>query len=194
MVLKCALIALLMAVSAQAQEPKVLGDTRPQTPGMAGMNMGPGSASNDLIAMGGSDFDHPGLVPRANLSIGIGHMFKFLQKDPFGDELMFSYMYENAGTHGFLHTAQGEHTESLGLMKNFPLPKTRRITGYACAQAGVTSFTGSAHVQNRFDGGLSLGSIVHFERHSSIWVQESWGKVNTMPWFITTSIGYGWSW
>ena len=121
-------------------------------------------------------------------------MFKFLKKDPFGDELTFSYMYENSGTHGFFHTAFGEHTESAGLMKNFPLPKTKHVAGYTCAQAGITSFTGNARVQNRFDGGLSLGAIFHFQRHSSIWAQESWGKVNTMPWFTTSSVGYGWSW
>jgi hypothetical protein len=30
----------------------------------------------------GSDFDRPGLVPRANYNIGIGHTFAFLKKDP----------------------------------------------------------------------------------------------------------------
>ncbi len=46
-----------------------------------------------------------------NYNIGIGHTFAFLKKDPLGDELTFSYMYENAGTHGFLHTNYGEHTD-----------------------------------------------------------------------------------
>jgi len=191
---KCAFFALLIVVSAYSQEPKAGGSATPEMPGMAGMEMGSGGASNDLFVMAGSDIDRPGLLPRANYSIGIGHMFRFLKKDPLGDELTFSYMYENSGTHGFLHTAFGEHTESAGLMKNFSLPKTKHATGYACAQAGITSFTGNARVQNRFDGGLSLGAIFHFQRHSSIWGQESWGKVNTMPWFTTSSIGYGWSW
>jgi hypothetical protein len=62
----------------------------------------------------GSDFDRPGLVPRANYNIGIGHTFGFLKKDPVGDELTFGYTHENAETHGFLHTNFGEHTESLG--------------------------------------------------------------------------------
>jgi hypothetical protein len=193
MISKCVFIALLMVVSVYGQEPQ-LPARAPGVPEMAGMHMGPGSASNDLFVMAGSDFDRPGLVPRANYSIGIGHMFKFLKRDPFGDELMFSYVYENSGSHGFLHTAFGEHTESTGLMKNFALPKTKHVTGYTCAQAGITSFTGSARVQNRFDGSLSLGAILHLKRHSSIWVQESWGRVNTMPWFTTTSVGYGWSW
>jgi hypothetical protein len=43
--------------------------------------------STDLFLMPGSDFDRPGLVPRANLNIGIGHTFGFLKKDPIGDEL-----------------------------------------------------------------------------------------------------------
>src|SRR5580704_15119992 len=74
--------------------------------------------STDLFVMFGSDFDRPGLLPRANDNIGIGHTFGFLKKDPFGDELTFGYTYENSGTHGFLHTDFGEHTESIGLMKN----------------------------------------------------------------------------
>jgi hypothetical protein len=64
--------------------------------------------------MFGSDFDRPGLLPRANDNIGIGHTYAFLKKDPLGDELTFGYTYENSGTHGFLHTDYGEHTESLG--------------------------------------------------------------------------------
>jgi hypothetical protein len=62
------------------------------------MDMGGSSGTtNDLFVMLGSDFDRPGLLPRANYSISIGHMFGFLRKDPFGDELTFSYMYEIAG-------------------------------------------------------------------------------------------------
>jgi hypothetical protein len=83
--------------------------------GMPGMAMGgPSGTPNDLFVMAGSDFDRPGLLPRANYSIGVGHMVDFLKKDPFGDELTVGYMYENSGTHGFLHTAFGEHTESVG--------------------------------------------------------------------------------
>jgi len=79
--------------------------------------------STDLFVMGGSDFDRPGLVPRANYNIGIGHTFGFLKKDPVGDELTFGYTYENSGTHGFFYSGFGEHTESAGVMKNFSLPK-----------------------------------------------------------------------
>lgn len=57
--------------------------------------------STDLFVMIGSDFDRPGLLPRVNLNIGIGHTFGFLKKDPFGDELTFGYTYENSGSHGF---------------------------------------------------------------------------------------------
>ena len=81
--------------------------------------------SNDLFIMFGSDFVRPGLEPKANYNIGLGHTFKFLHKDPIGDEITFSYTYENAGSHGFLHTDFGSHTEALGLMKNFTFPKTK---------------------------------------------------------------------
>jgi hypothetical protein len=150
--------------------------------------------STDLFVMFGSDFDRPGLVPRANYNIGIGHTFDFLKKDPFGDELTFAYTYENSGTHGFLHTAFGEHTESIGVMKNFPLPATKRVTGYTWLQMGLTSYTGHALVQNRLDSSVSLGAIVHFNDHNSIWIQESYSKVITVPWYTTSSIGYTWSW
>lgn len=152
------------------------------------------STSTDLFVMGGSDFDRPGLVPRANYNLGIGHTFGFLHKDPFGDELTFGYTYENAGTHGFLHTNFGEHTESLGIMKNFALPKTKVLTGYTWIQSGITSYTGNANVRNRLDSGVSIGAIVHCSFHSSIWIQESYSKVVTVPWYTTSSIGYTYSW
>jgi hypothetical protein len=150
--------------------------------------------STDLFVMFGSDFDRPGLLPRANYNIGIGHTFGFLHKDPFGDELTFAYTYENAGTHGFLDTPFGEHTESLGIMKNFPLPKTKLVTGYTWLRTGLTSYTGNAGVLNRLDSGASLGAIIHCNDHNSIWIQESYSKVVTVPWYTTASIGYTWSW
>src|SRR6516164_6325462 len=70
--------------------------------------------SNDLFIMFGSDFVRPGLLPRSNYNIGLGHTFGFLKKDPIGDEVTFAYTYENAGSHGFFHTDFGSHTESLG--------------------------------------------------------------------------------
>jgi hypothetical protein len=188
-----AVLAGTLAISLLAQEPTPPPAGMAGMPGMPGMPGSP-SASNDLFVMAGSDFDRPGLLPRANYNIGIGHMFDFLKKDPFGDELTFAYMYENSGTHGFLHTAFGEHTESIGVMKNFPLPATKRLTGYTWIQTGITTYTGNPRLQNRLDSSISLGAIVHFSRHSSIWIQESYGKVVTVPWFITSSIGYGWSW
>jgi hypothetical protein len=191
-VLGCALMINLFTVpvAVDAQEPT------PPPGGMAGMpGMGGSSGTTtDLFVMFGSDFDRPGLLPRANYNIGVGHMFSFLKKDPFGDELTFGYMYENSGTHGFLHTAFGEHTESVGVMKNFPLPATKRLTGYTWIQTGITSFTGNARLQNRLDSGVSLGAMIHINRHSSVWLQESYGKVVTVPWYTTLSIGYTWSW
>jgi hypothetical protein len=117
-----------------------------------------------------------------------------LKKDPIGDELTFGYTYENAGTHGFLHTGFGEHTESGGVMKNFSLPGTKIVTGYTWVQSGITSYTGNSHVQNRLDSGVSLGAIVHFNDKNSIWIQESYSKVVTVPWYTTSSIGYTYSW
>src|SRR5271165_3958895 len=38
--------------------------------------------STDLFVMLGSDFVRPGLAPKSNLNIGIGHTFGFLKKDP----------------------------------------------------------------------------------------------------------------
>jgi len=150
--------------------------------------------STDFFLMPGSDFDRPGLVPRANLNIGIGHTFGFLHRDPIGDELTFAYTYENAGSHGFFHTNFGSHTEALGVMKNFSLPKTKAVTGYTWIQAGLTSFTGYAHVENRFYDGEALGAAIHFNDHNGIWIQESYNKIPTVPWYTTTGIGYTWSW
>lgn len=150
--------------------------------------------STDLFVMFGSDVDRPGLYLRANYNIGIGHTFGFLRKNPIGDELTFGYTYENAGAHGFLHTKLGEHTESAGAMKNFALPGTKIITGYTWLQSGITSYTGNVRVQNRMDSSVSLGAIVHFNMHSSLWLQESYSKVVTVPWYTTGSVGYTYSW
>jgi hypothetical protein len=154
----------------------------------------PPSTSTDLFVMLGSDFDRPGLLPRANYNIGIGHTFGFLKKDPFGDELTFGYTYENSGTHGFFYTGFGEHTESAGVMKNFNLPRTKIVTGYTWIQSGITSYTGQDKILNRLASGVSLGAIVHFSRSNSVWIQESYSKVVTVPWYTTTSAGYTYSW
>ena len=137
-----------------AQPPANAGTSTTSSPSAPPADAG---TSTDLYLMPGSDFDRPGLVPRANLNIGIGHTFKFLHKDPIGDELTFAYTYENAGSHGFFHTNFGSHTEALGIMKNFNLPKTKVVTGYTWIQAGLTSFTGNAHIENRFYDGEALG-------------------------------------
>jgi hypothetical protein len=150
--------------------------------------------STDLFIMLGSDFVRPGLGTRANDNIGLGHTFGFLKKDPLGDELTFAYTYENAGAHGFFHTSYGSHTEAVGIMKNFAIPNIKRLTGYTWIQLGITSMTGNAFVQNRFYDGESLGGIIHFTDHHSIWIQETFNKVVTVPWYTTTSIGYTRSW
>jgi hypothetical protein len=150
--------------------------------------------SNDLFIMFGSDLVRPGLLPKANYNIGMGHTFSFLKKDPFGDEITFAYTYENAGSHGFLHTDFGAHTEAMGLMKNFAIPRIKRVTGYTWIQGGITTMTGNAFVENRFYNGESLGAIVHFNDHHSIWIQETYNKIPTVPWYTTASIGYTRSW
>jgi hypothetical protein len=186
----CSLL-LLLTISTAAQT--TTAQTNSSSGQMAGMEDMSGT-STDFFLMPGSDFDRPGLVPRANLNIGIGHTFGFLTKDPVGDELTFAYTYENAGTHGFFHTNFGSHTEALGVMKNFGLPKTKVVTGYTWIQAGLTSFTGNAHVENRFYDGEALGAAIHFNDHNGIWIQESYNKIPTVPWYTTTGIGYTLSW
>jgi len=116
-----------------------------------------------------------------------------LKKDLIGDELTFSYTYENAGTHGFFHTQYGEHSEQVGVMKNFNLPKTTALSGYTWLQTGITTYTGNATLQNHLDTGVSLGGIVHCSFHISIWLQESFSKVVSVPWYTTSSIGYTYS-
>lgn len=152
------------------------------------------STSTDLFIMLGSDFVRPGLGTRANYNIGLGHTYGFLKKDPLGDEVTFGYTYENAGPHGFFHTSFGSHTEALGIMKNFALPRTKNLSGYTWIQLGLTSMTGNAFVQNRLYDGESAGLIVHFNDHHSIWIQETFNKVVTIPWYTTASVGYRRSW
>jgi hypothetical protein len=185
------LVALLSAPFCQAQD-RAPSPAPAQTSAIADAAAEP-STSTDLYLMLGSDFDRPGLLPKANYNIGIGHTFAFLKKDPFGDELTFSYTYEDAGS-GFWHSDHGSDTESWGVMKNFGLPKTKVVTGYTWIQLGVTSLTGGPHIENHLYNGESLGAIVHCNFRNSIWVQESFNKIVTVPWYTTTSIGYTRSW
>lgn len=175
--------ALSLAPIAEAQEQSPSSEAAAQDSG----------TSTDLYVMLGSDFDRPGWLMKANYNIGVGHTFGFLHKDPIGDELTFAYTYENAGA-GFWHSQFDSGTEAIGIMKNFNLPTTKRVTAYTWVQVGITSFTGNPGVQNRFYDGESLGAIIHFDKHSSIWVQETFNKIVTVPWYLTTSVGYTWSW
>ena len=149
--------------------------------------------STDLFVMFGSDFNRPGLLPRANYSIGVGHTFDFLKKNPVGDELIVDYTYENSGSHGFLHTDFGEHTESVGIMGNFAIPKTKTLAGYTWLQSGITSYSGNMHVWNRLASSASIGLMIRVNRHYSLWIQESFNKVVTVPWYTTTSVAYVYS-
>lgn len=159
----------------------------------------PASTSTDIFAMIGSDFVRPGLAPRANLNIGIGHTFNFLKKNPIGDELTFAYTYENGGTHGFFHSQYGAHTVNVGVMKNFNLLKNiiikpdkefDKVTFYTWPMIGNTSMTGGNKVLNRLYLGGAIGAAIHLNSHNGIWVQEMWNKVLTLPWYTTTSIGW----
>jgi len=149
--------------------------------------------TTDVFVMLGPDFDRPGAVAKGNYNVGVGHTFGFLKKSPIGDEVTFAYTYENAGP-GFWHSAFASDTESVGIMKNFALPGTQRVTGYTWIQIGLTSFTGGSQAQNRFYDGESLGAIVHLNEQNSIWIQETYNKIVTVPWYTTTSLGYTWSW
>jgi hypothetical protein len=184
-VTKCALLFPLLLVRCLIAQSNTSDQPSPESSG---------GTSTDLFVMFGSDLVRPGLLPKANYNIGLGHTFGFLKKDILGDEITFGYTYENAGSHGFLHTQYGSHTEAFGLMKNFGLPKTKRLTGYTWIQGGITTMTGNPWVENRFYDGESLGLIVHLTDHHSIWIQETYNKIVTVPWYTTASIGYTRSW
>jgi len=79
-------------------------------------------------------------------------------------------------------------------MKNFGIPHTKRVTGYTWIQGGITTLTGNSQVENRFYDGEALGAIIHFNDRHSIWIQESYNKIVTVPWYTTASIGYTRSW
>ena len=38
------------------------------------------------------------------------------------------------------------------------------------------------------------GAIIHFNDHHSIWIQETYNKIVSIPWYTTASIGYTRSW
>jgi hypothetical protein len=177
-------LAALLSIACQAQDQSQSSSTE-TTEGS--------STSTDLFVMLGSDFVRPGLLPKANYNIGIGHSFDFLNKDPLGNELTFSYTYEDAGAN-FWHSNFGSDTESFGVMRNFGIPKTKVVSGYTWVQIGITSFTGGPTVQNHFYSGDALGAVVHFNLHNSIWIQEMFNKIVTVPWYTTTSVGYTRSW
>ena len=151
--------------------------------------------STDVFVMAGSDFVRPGLAPRVNLNVGVGHTFSCLKKNPFGDEITFAYTYENAGSHGFWHSNYGAHTEAIGLMKNFSIKgiNSDKLTFYGWPQIGLTSITGGSNVQNRLYGGVGVGAAIHFTKNHAIWVQENFNKVVSFPWYTSTSIGYTYS-
>jgi hypothetical protein len=147
----------------------------------------------DFTVLVGSDFVRPGLLPRANLQFALGHRFEWLLKNPLGSVLVFNYAYENAGTHGFFHTQFGSHSEDLGDMRDFHISREHHISGYNLLQAGISTLTGGAAVSNHFNFNENVGVKFHINRFNAIWVQETYNKVVTVPWYTVTSIGYTYS-
>jgi hypothetical protein len=115
-------------------------------------------------------------------------------KQAVGDYLSRAQSCHVGGVLVCLHTDYGSNTEALGIMKNFAIPKTKRLSAYTWVQGGITSMTGNVGVQNRFYNGESLGAIIHFNDRHSIWIQETFNKVVTVPWYTTACIGYTRSW
>ncbi len=150
--------------------------------------------TTDFFVMGGSDFVRPGLATKANLNIGIGHSFQSIKNNPFGDELTFSYTYENGGSHGFIHIDYGAHTENIGLMKNFDLPHTKKFSGYLWPLIGITTLTGNKETENRLYLGYGIGLVIHLSKHNSIWLQETLNKVITFPVYTSANVGFTCSW
>lgn len=154
--------------------------------------------NTDVFFMGGSDLVRPGLLPRMNLNFGFGHSFNFLNKDPFGNELTFSYTYEDGGNHGFFHSNHGADTENIGIMKNFNIPAVDKLTKktvsfYTWPLIGITSTTGNQYVENRLYLGLAFGEAIHINLNNAIWVQQTWNKILSVPGYPTFSIGYTFS-
>ncbi len=73
-------------------------------------------------------------------------------------------------------------------------PGLRQLVVGQFRQGGITTLTGGPFVQNRYYDGEALGAIIHFNDHHSIWIQESYNKIVTIPWYTTASIGYTRSW
>ena len=92
-----------------------------------------------------------------------------------------------SGNSGYLKTAAGGRYVT-------STERHERILLNVCEAFGITSYTGRQKVLNRLDCGVSLGAIVHFSRSNSLWIQESYSKVVTVPWYTTTSVGYTYSW
>ena len=107
--------------------------------------------------------------------------------------MTFAYAYENAGTHGFFYSSFGEHSELLGQMRNFRLSRKHHVDAYNWLQGGLSSLTGDEKVHNRFSWNESVGLKFHLNRKNAIWVQETYNKVVTLPWYTVTSIGYTYS-
>ena len=146
----------------------------------------------DFTVYVGSDFVRPGGLPRANLQFAVGHKFDGLLKDPLGSVLVFNYAYENAGTHGFFHTQYGSHSEDFGVMRDFHISERHHVSGYNLLQAGMSTLTGDT-VSNHFNFNENVGVKFHINRFNAIWVQETYNKVVTVPWYTVTSIGYTYS-
>jgi hypothetical protein len=152
---------------------------------------------SDIFVMPGSDVDRPGLALRSNLNVGVGYAVKKINNKIVGNELTFAYSYENIGSHGFWNTNQAAHTESFGVMHGIPLVLIGvpiKLGLYTWFQAGITELTNQTDgTEIRLSNQHALGLTYKLSNHNNIWFQEQYNKVETAPWYTTTSLGYDYS-
>ncbi len=137
--------------------------------------------TKDVFVMFGTDITRPGSELKANYNIGAGYQFKHI-------EPTVSYTYENGGS-GFLHSYFGYHTMTVGAMKNFDIPKTKKVAGYLWLQLGETSITGGKFTKNRLYSGYSFGIMTVVAKKVTIWTQVSLNKILDYPAYVSVSTG-----
>lgn len=149
--------------------------------------------SNDLFVLMGSDVSQAWQA-KANYAVGYGRTLTALGGNPvgqLGQELTFSYSYEDAGS-GFFHSAYGAHTGQVGLMRNFRATKT--VGTYSTVALGLTALTGGPHLVTEPGYSYGVGISWHLTKNSSIWFQGVSNKLLNVPVYVTFSVGIVGSW
>jgi hypothetical protein len=147
----------------------------------------------DFIPTPGSDSDRPGLAPTANLNIGIGHTFRLLKKAPLVTNLCSPIDRKVQNPRVVLQLQLAfDRAQKLGVMKNFNLSKTEVVTGYMRQASAVSR--AMTRLRIFFCDGESSGTVIHLNAQKTMWVQETYIKIPTVPWSTTTGIGFIWSW